>query len=68
VKRNDLPGNGKAKTKMLFVFPRGIYAVKTPEYFFSGLFRNTGPVIGNSKQDYMTGGWAALQKMTRTAA
>ena len=52
---------------MLFVFPRGIYAVKTPEYFFSGLFRNTGPVIGNSKQDYMTGDWAALQKMTRMA-
>lgn len=58
MKKNDLPGNGKAKTKMLFVFPRGIYAVKTKVSQFLMENSLTGFVNGEIIKDWIPDQWS----------
>lgn len=51
MKRNNLPGDGKSKAKMLFIFSGRIHAVETAKNIFSGSFRNARTIIGNRKAE-----------------
>ena len=51
MKRNDLPGDGKSKAKMLFIFSGRIHSVETAKNIFSGSFRNAWTIIGNRKAE-----------------
>ena len=51
MKRNNLPGDGKSKAKMLFIFSGRIHSVETAKNIFSGSFRNAWTIIGNRKAE-----------------
>ena len=51
MKRNNLPGDGKSKAKMLFMFSGRFHSVETGKNIFSGSFRNAWTIIGNRKAE-----------------